>query len=189
MADASVRPARAEDASAVAAVHARAWRAAYAEVLPTEVQEALSAEALAPGWEQAASAPPSPRHLLLVACEGAEVVGFAAVTPADDEDAEDGDAELATLLVDPERGRRGHGSRLLSAAVEAMREQGFRRAQTWLLSTDDALRALLTSAGWAPDGSRRDLDMGRLVPQVRLHTDLTDDEAADAPAPAGSAQP
>ncbi|MGH8868854.1 MAG: GNAT family N-acetyltransferase [Actinomycetes bacterium] len=179
MADASVRPARAEDAQAVATVQLRVWRSAYAEVVPSDVLGALSPDELADRWAQAAASPPSARHLLLVACEGADVVGFAAVTPAEDDDADAADAELAALLVDPDHGRAGHGSRLLAAAVESMREQGVRRAQAWLLSTDDALRALLTSAGWAPDGATRDLDMGRLVHQVRLHADVTPDEGTD----------
>jgi hypothetical protein len=48
----------------------------------------------------------------------------------------------------------------------------------WLNSTDDALRAFVTTAGWAPDGAHRELDLRGdgevLVKQVRLHTDLTE---------------
>jgi hypothetical protein len=32
---------------------------------------------------------------------------------------------------------------------------------------------VLGSAGWAPDGAARDLDMGEPVRQIRLHTDIT----------------
>ena len=35
----------------------------------------------------------------------------------------------------------------------------FTRAVTWVLAADDALRAFLTGAGWAPDGAHRELDL------------------------------
>ena len=45
-----------------------------------------------------------------------------------------------------------------------------------LLYVDDATRAFLTAAGWAPDGAHRTLDLtgdgSVTLKQVRLHTDL-----------------
>ena len=50
-------------------------------------------------------------------------------------------------------------------------------ALVWVGSTDDARRAFLTEAGFAPDGAHRELDLhgdGTVrVKQVRLHADLT----------------
>ncbi|KWW99725.1 GCN5-related N-acetyltransferase [Carbonactinospora thermoautotrophica] len=180
MADVSVRPARPEDAQAVGQVQLRAWRAAYADVLPAKLLAELTAEALAERWRQAVTERPSPRHHVLVAVEAGQIVGFAAFGPAEDPDRDAAhDGELYTLLVDPAAGRRGHGSRLLAATADLLREDGCRTAVTWVLSTDDVLRRFLTEAGWAPDGSRRDLDLlgdgTRLARQVRLHTDLRQD--------------
>jgi hypothetical protein len=43
-----------------------------------------------------------------------------------------------------------------------------------VLEGDVASRRFLTSAGWAGDGTARELDMGgTVVREVRLHTDLT----------------
>ncbi len=97
--------------------------------------------------------------------------------PSPDPDADPvGDAELAELAVDPDERRRGHGSRLLQAAVDTMRADRFRRAVCWLVTTDDATRAFLTEAGWAVDGAHRTLDLtgdgSVTVKQVRLHTSL-----------------
>jgi len=59
-----------------------------------------------------------------------------------------------------------------------MRADRFTRALVWLNSDDDARRAFLTDAGWAPDGAHRELDLtgdGTVrVKQVRLHTDVSD---------------
>jgi hypothetical protein len=53
----------------------------------------------------------------------------------------------------------------------------FTRAVTWVLATDDALRAFFTAAGWAPDTAHRELDLdgsgATLVKQVRLHTAIS----------------
>ncbi len=83
-------------------------------------------------------------------------------------------ASVTDLLVEPRFGRRGHGSRLLAACTDLWREDGFHTALAWAFEADAAMRAFLTSAGWEPDGVTRALDMDDLlVPQLRLHTDLS----------------
>lgn len=175
-ADVSVRPARPDDADALARVQVTTWRAAYAGILPPHALDALTKEAAATAWRAAITAPPSPRHRVLVAIDAGSVVGYAAMAPATDEDRDPAaDGELLVLYVEPAAGRRGHGSRLLAAVVDTLREGHCQYAHTWLLARDDVTRAFLTAAGWAPDGATRDLDMGELVHQVRLHTDLRTD--------------
>src|SRR4051812_23388519 len=125
MADVGVRPARREDADAVARIQVRAWLAGYQDVVPTAaLAEMTSPQALATWrerWAEAAAAPPSPRHRLLVAVEADTIMGFAAYAPAEDPDHDPATtAELVTLLVDPDRGRAGHGSRLLAATVDLL---------------------------------------------------------------------
>lgn len=168
MADVSVRPARPADAERVARVQLSTWRTAYADLLPAEALE-LPEEQVAAVWLNAVEAPATPRHRLLVAFDRDELVGFLATAPDDAADT----AEVAALLVEPRWGRRGHGSRLLAAAVEGWRGEGVRTALAWVWESDVASRAFLTSAGWAPDGNARGLDTGPVVhPQVRLHVDV-----------------
>ncbi|MDP9182966.1 MAG: GNAT family N-acetyltransferase [Actinomycetota bacterium] len=172
MADVSVRPARPSDAAAVARVQLETWKAAYAEVLPPGAL-ALDVVDVEAAWSQAVSAPPSPFHRMLVALDGAEVVGFAACEPCPDEDLEEPAAELTAFLVEPSWGRRGHGSRLLAAAVDLWREDDVPLAVTWVFEVDAVVRAFLTTAGWAPDTSTRTLEAeGTAVRQERWHTAL-----------------
>lgn len=176
-ADASVRAARPDDADAIAAVQLRTWRVACAHVLPEEALAHINEGDVARQWRDSTVNPPSPRHRVLVALDRSHLVGVAATAPAGDLDsAALLDGELVTLVVDANHGRAGHGSRLLSAAVDQLRGDGFRRAQTWALDGDDALIHFLTGAGWAADGARRSLDMGRPVQQRRFHTDISDGE-------------
>lgn len=84
----------------------------------------------------------------------------------------DDTAELIGLLVDPLHARAGHGSRLLAATVDLLREDGFATLISWVFEGDEVTRSFLGSAGWAPDGTARTLDMGEPVRQIRLHTDI-----------------
>jgi GNAT superfamily N-acetyltransferase len=175
MADVSARPARPGDAERVARVQLGTWRTAYGDLLPPEALD-LPEEQVAAMWLRAVEVPPSPRHRVLVALEGDAVVGFAASTPAEDDELDPATtAELTAVLVEPRWGRRGHGSRLLAACVEGWRQDGARLAVAWAWESDVATRGLLTGAGWDLDGTVRGLDTGRRVErQVRLHTSLVE---------------
>lgn len=174
MPDVGVRPARPEDARAVAVVQASAWEAAYADLLPGG---RLDLAAATETWRAAVEAPPTPAHRLLVAVERDAVVGLAALGPADDADLDPATAaELLVLAVAATASGRGHGSRLLNAAADTWRRGGASDAVAWLCPQDVALVRLLESAGWAADGSRRTLTTGHaLVHQVRLRTDLREE--------------
>ncbi|MEO3810076.1 GNAT family N-acetyltransferase [Sphaerisporangium sp. B11E5] len=170
---------------------------------PLEQMTGPSAEALwRQQWEEAVVAPPTPRHRLLVAVEtldplssldpdplpgddlglprldpvapGQYVVGLASHSPAEDPDLDSSTtAELLTLLVDPGHTRRGHGSRLLNATVDHLREDGFSTVVTWIFAEDQAMPGFLASAGWAPDEAERVLDLGRPIRMIRLTTDIS----------------
>ncbi len=180
-----VRPARPGDAADIARIQLVTWRTAYRRVVPREILAELDVEFLRGRWAEAIAAPPSAAHRVLVAVEQADrehTVGFAAIGPADETSLAPDEAEAPTgvgaftdLLVEPRWGRRGHGSRLLAAAVAHWRDDGYRRALAWAFEADPAMRKFLESAGWEADGATRSLDMADvLVPQLRLHVGLTD---------------
>jgi GNAT superfamily N-acetyltransferase len=169
-ADVSVRVAWVDDAPAVAALQVRAWGATYADALP-----ALDIGTTADAWAAALRSPGDARNRVLVALERNRVVGYAVVSPAADPDCDPlADAELQDLVVDPDERAKGHGSRLLQAAVDTMRADRFTRAVTWTVAGADELRRFFTDAGWAADGAHRELDLDgtgtTTVKQVRLHT-------------------
>lgn len=177
-AEVSVRPARPEDAAAIARVQGITWRTAYRSVLPPALLDGWDDDAAVQAWHAAVVSPPTPAHGVLVAMERQDVVGFAAFGPAElvDDEAPDADgptAEIVTLLVEPRWGRRGHGSRLLAAVVDLTRATGARRLQTWLAEDDRASATFFESAGWAPQGWARTLDTGAApLREVRWHTVL-----------------
>lgn len=173
-ADVQVRVAWSDDAPALAALQVRTWRALWSELVPPE-RLPDSPGQVEPAWRDALRAPGDARRRVLVAIEGDEVTGFVLTGPATDPDCDPvAVGELVDLTVDPERTGRGHGSRLLQAAVDTLVADRFARAVTWVTAQDDATRAFLTAAGWAADGAHRELaleeDASAGVRQVRLHT-------------------
>lgn len=164
----------------IARVQVRAWREAYAAILPADLLRALDEDAFAAQWKQSLAKPPDARNRCLVALQHSTVVGFAATGPAEDPDADKvADGTISAFHIDPSATRQGHGSRLLHACADTLRADGFVRATTWLFSQDDAMRAFLAATGWAPDGAHRELDLHGdgtvLVKQVRLHCSLAED--------------
>ncbi|HCU51355.1 MAG TPA: GNAT family N-acetyltransferase, partial [Micromonosporaceae bacterium] len=184
-----VRPARPDDAAEIARIQLATWRIAYQRMLPRHVLDEVNEDFLRERWLEAVLEPPTPRHRVLIAVEQAAqeyLVGFLASGPEDD----DHDvAGVTELLVEPRWGRRGHGSRLLAASVDLWRSDGLTEASAWVFEADAATNKFLTSAGWAPDGEARALDVDDLlVPQVHLHCSLTDspDASPDVDQDAGN---
>lgn len=171
---AGVRLALPAEAPSIAAVQL-AWLAEQPGL--AQFAAGLDAEQLAETWQQAIIAPPLASYRVLVALdEAGQVVGFAAVEPSDDPDAQVDDALVAQFCIDPAHQEAEHDDRLLHAVADTLRADGFVRATWWVQTTDDSTRALLNATGWVPDGAHRELgtedDQLRLK-QVRLHTALS----------------
>ena len=147
-ADVSVRPAVPGDEAAVTRVQTAAWRVAPA--LGDAVVDLVDDDAVRARWADAVTRSPGPGFAVLVALDGPTIVGFAAVAPG----------QLLSLEVDPGHRRRGHGSRLLAAAVDRLRADGATDVVTWVLDGDTGREQFLSGAGLGPDGPHRTLAVG-----------------------------
>lgn len=170
----SVRLALPSEAGAIAAVQRRGWLQTLPPELASGALGSVDLAAMTDSWEAAIRRPPLAQFRVLAALGDERVVGFAALGPSDDPDAEQGaDALVAEFVVDPAAQRHGHGSRLLNACVDTLRADGFSRATWWVPAGDDVLRRFLTGAGWDTDGAHSEvaiLDGGPSLKLVRLHT-------------------
>ncbi|MGO1974370.1 MAG: GNAT family N-acetyltransferase [Propionibacteriaceae bacterium] len=175
----SVRLALPSEAAVIAEIQRRSW----SQQLPEEAAATLLAEVahdeMTEVWHAAIVRPPEARFRVLVAIGDARVVGFAATVPSQDPDADArADGTIDEFVIDPPAQRRSHGSRLLNACVDTLRSDGFSHVSWWVAAADDVTRAFLTEAGWAADGSHREIgseDEQVRIKQVRLHTDITED--------------
>ena len=168
-----VRPAQVADVPEIARIQLATWSIAYGRFLPQTVLARFTIEDGIAQWTAAVTEPPTPMHRVLVAYEHETAVGFVAFGPSDDEDSRDDTGTIVTMLVEPRWGRRGHGSRMLAAATDLLREDGLTHLTAWVYDRDPASREFYVSAGWETDGVARILDADSVeIREVRLHTDL-----------------
>ncbi len=193
MADVNVRPARTQEAGEVARIQRVSWARAGTSVVPASVLDRLVGDEVVSRWAATIDAPPSPGHHVLVAREQETIVGMVAFGPAESEDArneghdEGPTGEIATLLVEPRWGRRGHGSRLLAATVDIARTDGVAQLITWVPENDISARTFFGSAGWQESGLIRTLDAdGTPLREVCLHTSIVEDAIRPAGTSSGS---
>jgi GNAT superfamily N-acetyltransferase len=176
MAEATVRPAEPSDAAEIARIQLATWRAAYRDLLPDNVLDALDAGEAAATWQHTIEQGPAQ---VFVAMEGDWQVGFCAAGPAPEDESADAtgvpvpDAErvalVSALLVEPRWGRRGHGGRLLANAGRAMLAAGMARGISWVAEADKVALGFWERAGWVVDGTVRTLDAGgQPLREIRL---------------------
>ncbi|MDO5723451.1 MAG: GNAT family N-acetyltransferase [Flaviflexus sp.] len=170
-ADDFVRPAIVSDVEPIGKIHAATMTATLEAALdrgiPADVASQITPASLTPGWSQALTAPPSPNYRVLTAVSHTRIVGFAALAPADQElgsappeEPAPIVAEILALEVPEPDGRRGHGSRLLSACADLAKEQNATELQVWIAVGDEAHIRFYSSAGFAPRGLQRTLAVG-----------------------------
>ncbi len=150
-----IRPARAGDAVAIAALDAATWSF---DVTPSP-----------------RSSMPSSIEGMLVAEDGGEIVGYVAVGRATRLESNRHVADIRGLAVAPDHQGRGLGRALVHAALDAARERGARKVMLRVLGPNTAARALYESCGFVVEGVRRDeflLD-GRYVDDVLMARDVS----------------
>ncbi|MER6875801.1 GNAT family N-acetyltransferase, partial [Amycolatopsis sp. NPDC000673] len=119
MSAAEVRPANPSDAAEIARIQRLTWRAAYADLLGAEAIDEFEKADLEGTWAETIEYPDSRVYL---ATEGSFTVGYCVAGPAPQDEAaaadgsppEDAPGLIASLVVEPRWGRRGHAGRLLA---------------------------------------------------------------------------
>jgi GNAT superfamily N-acetyltransferase len=147
-----LRPAKPDDALAVARVHVRSWQAGYRGLLPDEYLDQLRPEDRAQKYSFQTADPLQPSTI--VAVEVGAIHGFATTASARDPDVP-AHGELCALYVDPDHWGRGIGGALVSAARGRLRLQGFRDAVLWVLAGNVRAERFYRADQWAPDGHNR----------------------------------
>jgi GNAT superfamily N-acetyltransferase len=127
-----IRRATPADAPAIAAVQARTWRHAYADIVDPERMPTV--ELQSPRWTDLLDGGGE----VYVFDQAGQVAGFAAL---------DG-AELRAIYVDPPAQGAGVGGALLDAAVDALRGAGHREAFLWTFEANGLARAFYERHGW-----------------------------------------
>jgi len=140
----------------MAALHVRAWRAAYAGVLPDAFLAGLMIAEREAMWRHSLTVPyraPAERVILVAEDPAGAVLGFTAAGAARGDD-ELGLGELYAINVDPPAWGGDAGGALLVAA-SAWLDARFGTSILWVVESNARARRFYENAGWAPDGAKR----------------------------------
>jgi ribosomal protein S18 acetylase RimI-like enzyme len=164
----TVRRAVERDVPGIASIHVRSWQAAYRGLVADEVLDGLSVEEREQSW-RALLDQADGQSFTLVADLGGRIAGFCSVaTPGRDESLDERAAELTALYVDPVFWRGGVGAALLGAALDELREGGWREVTLWVLPENDRARSFYAGFGFEADGrEKREERSGRVAVHLR----------------------
>ena len=152
------------DEAAVAAVHVRAWQAAYRGIFDDAFLDGLEPEGRMQRYRFGADGPHDPATAL--AEDDGRVLGFVSYGPGRDEDAQRL-GEVYALYVDPDRGGRGVGRALMARAQDDLVARGYDQVILWVLTENVAAQRFYRADRWRPDGGYRREDVWD-VPAVVL---------------------
>jgi len=138
-----IRPAKVEDATAIARVHVASWQSTYLGMLPDEFLASLSEAGYAERWKRVIGEGTSKVY---VAENEGKVVGFA--SGGRERAGEKGYAgELYAIYVIDAAQRRGLGRELVRATVTGLRELGLDDMIIWVLRDNQPARSFYERLG------------------------------------------
>lgn len=162
-----LRPARVDDARAVAVAHIGSWRHAYAGLVPQPLLDGLSLREGTERWStRIEQADPATRRILVAEVDGT-VMGFASVGDSRDKDAPATTGELSAIYLHPEVMGQGVGHRLHECALDELRDLGHTEARLWVLASNTATRRFYERHFWTHD------DVGLVVVKEGFPLDAT----------------
>ncbi len=168
----AVRKADPSDAWGIAGIHVACWQAAYRGILPDNTLDTLSADRAEEAWKKRLHE--GGDHVLVYDREG-RILGFTFFGASRDED-EDPSlvGEIYQLYLDPGEWRKGIGSALTAAVLEALRKKGFSEVTLWVLKENKRGRGFYEALGFESDGAekvetRRD---GTVMNEIRYRLNL-----------------
>lgn len=158
-----IRWSTAEDAEALARLHAAAWRNAYAGILARPAIDRMISHRGPAAWRRTSGA----GRALVLTLEGV-VLGYATMG-FDRRAARTGGApegEIFEIYLAPEAQGIGLGRRLFEAAAGELRAYGFRAFRVWALAENEIGCRFYRALGGLEDGRARERIGERMVEKV-----------------------
>jgi GNAT superfamily N-acetyltransferase len=165
MAEVAIRACTLEDAAAVEGLRVAGWKSAYRGMIPDAYLDSLPVDVERRRRHTAERAEGAVES---VAVQDGAILGWVAAGPCRDEDRPGPhQGEVYACYVLPDLWRHGIGQLLLAYANEALAQAGRGDITLWVLEANTGARRFYESFGFHPDGSRKLIDLGEPVPEVR----------------------
>lgn len=163
-----IRVASTADSEALASVHVKSWRQAYAGLIPQWYLDGLDVGRRADSWRHVLQGTETAAFLDF---DGEQLAGFAAVGACRDPDASESWGELAALYYLQPYWGKGRSSLLLSVALEELRGRSFDLVTLWVLHDNFRAISFYTKCGFRLDGAEKtDEREGFALRELRMCT-------------------
>jgi len=137
------RPARPDEAEALAQLHVAAWRDAHAALAPTEATKKLGVASRLPVWRGYLA---DPAQTVLVAEQNGALGGLVCFGPASQRELGE-QAEIKHLYVAASARQLGLGKALLDAALTQVAKDGYSKATLAVVAENTAARGFYRACG------------------------------------------
>lgn len=162
--------AAAADAALIGRLHAECWQAAYRGIVPDAYLAAFTPEKRAAFFARILPTTKNKNYILRV---DGEPVGMLAFGPVDEEELPGGFAEIQALYLLPAYWGKGIGSQAMRFALARLTEEGYRGVVLWVLCDNMRARRFYQRHGFAYDGAREPITLGKELMEMRCRRLLT----------------
>jgi ribosomal protein S18 acetylase RimI-like enzyme len=160
-----------DDAEAVERLRIAGWQTAYRGILPDEYLDALLVDVARRRWHL--ENPPADVIDEVAVADGG-IVGWIASGPSRDPDRKGPRyGEIFACYVHPDWWRKGTGRALMGHGIDGLVRDGRDDISLWVLEGNDRARRFYEAFGFGPDGTRKLMDFGEPVPEVRYRRPAT----------------
>ncbi|MFB0920937.1 MAG: GNAT family N-acetyltransferase [Oscillospiraceae bacterium] len=133
-----------DDIDEISRIYALSWKTAYRGLIPDDYLDSISETRWSPLLR-------TESNRLLLALEDGKPVGASTYCEAREEKMK-GWGEIISLYLLPSHYRKGIGSKLFSAAIAALTDEGYSEIYLWVLEGNQAARAFYERNGFICSG-------------------------------------
>ncbi len=165
MAEIAIRACTPLDAAAVEGLRVAGWKSAYRGMIPDAYLDSLPVDV---EQRRRRTAERADGVVESVAVQDGAILGWVVAGPCRDDDRPGThQGEVYACYVLPDRWRHGIGRLLMAYANQVLEQAGRGDITLWVLEANARARRFYESFGFHPDGSRKLIHLGELVPEVR----------------------
>jgi ribosomal protein S18 acetylase RimI-like enzyme len=165
-----IRPARTDDAPAIARVHVDSWRSAYQELVPQSYLQGLSYQRREERFRDALASGAEETYVVEL---DQGIVGFLTLGAARDPDLDASrTGEIWGIYISPGCWHMGIGKRLAGKAERILKSRGYEQAVLWVLEGNRQARRFYEAIGFDLEGETRVVDLGTPLTVVRYRKAL-----------------
>ena len=166
----NIRPAKPEDADALAKLHIDSWKAAYKGLVPQSYLNALDYEKRAQRFRDSLEK----EQLETYVAENAEnILGFVILGACRDEDVDKKTTgEIWGIYLSPECWRKGIGSKLCFYAEGILKSYMYKTMVLWVFAKNFQARRFYEAMGYQLDGASKMLQPGKALEAIRYRKEI-----------------